>query len=547
MPLRKLALAILALAALLLPYTAHAQNPDAANHVLTELAGHGYDVTAVGNYTDANGAPVPDTYYVQIETYTNDLDAEPLHEQWVAGFVALSRNYSTAKLLLVLLHYDHYLYVFQVSGLAFRQAVESYKTGDGSAWDQLGSQVRTGVRIWDQTAKQYLNEKDFTHKSQIEKKNTYKDFGGVAKPPLPPTNPDPNAPAENIWFDYSTTFLPADGSARAVLMTTLEDHAYQALPDRQVFFSIDPQGRDPKELGARQTNSFGMARVEVRSSDALGEVVARTRTLDHNAAGRIVIGKSPGTDLAKQREAIVSGLTSQGYADAAMAVSEYTHVTGKVYVTGIVQSRISSNAFDRAVYSQMARMSGTLLAVIPGVTDLELRLLWNSPDGHDYIMYFQVSPEKWAEFVNGTINEYQFWQSVQYLAAYDENGHRVGDKDFLNKNFGAANKNQATSAQRSVTSTLTQEEWGAQLNVGTFLIPVAGSGDNFTVEWSGGAQSFALYATPDFVKPILTLARDGDQSALQSLRLSSGQYLFAVAGDAPPAGVTLNYTEHLSR
>jgi hypothetical protein len=524
------------------PELAHAQNPDPADLVKTELVGTGYDVTAVGFFPDSSGQPRSDAVYAQIETITNDLGNRYLANQAIDGFEALNRYYPNATTLISVLHYDHYLLFFQTTPQDLDPLVRK-QMGRADFWPG----VRTNVHIYDTAAKEFVGEKDFVDKSQIDKNQTGKDFSGQSPNVIPTPAPNDNVKPEHILLEPSTTYLPADGATQAFLLASLSDANFNGLGGRAVDFAYEVQGQDEKSLGSESTDAYGTARANVTSSQPLDQVLLRASTTALNAAVQIVVGAPPGASKKAQVQAVVQGLTNQGYSDVDAESDQYTGPAGQKENEAVASVRVQSKSFDRAAYSQLIRSFGTLRTVMPDANLLIALLLFRSKDGHDYTLVYSVRPPDWDAFVDGQIGEVEFWQRVAYNGAVDENGNRVGDKNFLDKNFGASGGPAELSSPRSVQSTLTAETWGEQLNVGAFQVPIGGSADGFSLaDSSGSAAGFELFATPDYTQPIFHFSQGDNLSALSALQLAQGQYILQVEGAHAPARVLLNYVEHLA-
>lgn len=519
-----------------------AQNPDPGQAVLSELVGDGYDVIGVGNFPDAQGNPQADSVYAQMETITADFDSRYIVEQAVQGFDVLNRFFPGAKSLIVVLHYVHYLYFFQTNPQDWDDYNQERVTSR-AFWDG----VRDGARVYDITAGKYISRKDFIEKSQVEKNQTDKDFSGLPKNPIPPADTNPSAKPENILLEPATTYLPADGKSEGFLLASLSDHDYAALPGRDVAFTYEAQGQEEINLGHAVTDAFGTARAKVVSSQEWNDVLLRANTTTLNADAQIYVGAPPGNDFKAQAAAVIKGLESQGYQDAGAEYDENTGPAGQSFRAGVASVRVNSKSFDRAVYSQLSRMIGTLRMVMPQANFLRPILIY-AKGGRDYYLLYQVSTDLWDAYIKGQIGENQFWQSIEYDGAVDENGNPVGSKDFVDKDFGASDSQPVTNAPRTVESTVTKEEWGDQLTLGSFLVAIGGSADNFTVgELSGNTSGFTIYATPDFNTPIFRYTVGDERSELTALRLEQGQYVLEIEAANAPAKVQLKYVEHLVR
>lgn len=526
----------------LYPVTARAQDPDPGAQVFNELVGAGFDVVEVGNFPDAQGNPDPNAVYAEMETVTTDLNDRYILNQTLTGFKALNKYFPNEQYYVVVLRFDRWLMLLVTNPQDWDDFfAQRVKTAD--YWNTIRSQVR----IFDTVDKKFVTSKDFTNINQTNKNQTNKDFSGQGKSPLPPVNTNPSAQAENILFEPSTTYLPADGTSQAYLLATLTDRDYAGLPGRGVYFTYEARGQDERPLPLAQTDQFGTARSKIASSRALDLVLLRASTSTLNAQAQILVGAPPGNDSKAREKAVVDGLKSQGYQDADAGYLESTGPAGNTIRQALAAVRVTSNAFDREVYSQLARMMGTLRTVMPDAGFLRPLLLYAAADGHDYTMLFTMPSEIWDAYIRGAIGENQLWSSLSYDGAVDENGVRTSDKDFLSKNFTRTKQTHYSSVARTVESTLTTETWGDQLTIGSFLVPVGGFADTFSAtELSGSATGFTIYETPDYNNAVLTYTR-GDESVLNSVRLDAGQYVISVNATSAPAKLVLQYIEHLGR
>jgi hypothetical protein len=540
---RILLLAVVGLALLFIPPPlAYAQNPEPTDQVVSELVGAGYDVVQVGYLKDAQGNLDKKSVYAEMETITMDFQDRYVYRQVLTGYDALATYFPSAQNLLVVLRYDRWLFFFITTAQDWDD-VTAQRVTSAEFWQN----VRNQARIYDSLQQKYITAKDFTSQNQTNKNQTNKDFSGKGDSPLPPVNTNPNAQAENILVEPSTTYLPADGSSQGYLLATLTDQNFAGLPGRGVNFAYEVRGQDEKGLGTAQTDQFGTARARIVSSRVLDQVLLRASTASLNASIQMVVGPAPGSDTSAQEKAVIDGLTSQGYRDADAAYRQVVGPTGQTFKVGIAAVRVTSNTFDREVYSQLSRMLGTMRTVMKDVTTLRPILLYAAADGHDYALLFTLTTDVWDAYVRGDISENQLWSRLSYDGAVDENGVRTDDKNFLSKNFTGAKQTHYSSAPRQVAATLTTETWGDQLTIGSFLVPVGGYADTFSVTaLSGNATGFSLYETPDYNTPIFQYNR-GDDAALGSLRLDSGQYIVGVEGAPAPAKINLQYVEHLGR
>ncbi len=527
----------------LIPHsTANAQGSDSAAQVFSTLVSSGYDVLDVANFPDTQGNPDPNSIYAEMETVTTDFNDRYLINQTLAGFDALAKFYPKEQYYIVVLKYDRFLYFF-VTNPQDWDDVSAKRITILDFW----ANVRNQARILDTVQNKYITPKDFLTINQTNKNQTSKDFSGQADSPLPPVNTNPSAEAENILFEPSTTYLPADGTTQGYLMATLTDKTFSGLPGREVNFSYEVRGQQAKNLAPGQTDQFGTARTKIASSRPLNLVLLNADTTTLNASAQILVGPPPGKDAKSQSKAVIQGLTSQGYQDADADYEEYVGPVGDKSREAYAAVRVTSKGFDREVYSQLSRMLGTMRTVMPNATFLHPLLQYAAADGHDYTLIFTMRVDVWDAYIRGDIGENQLWANLTYNSAVDENGISTNEKNFISKNFSGTQQTNYSSVQRQVIATLTTEEWGDQLTVGSFLVPVGGFADTFSIgELSGSATGFQIYETPDYNTPVFKYAK-GDDAALQSLRLDSGQYVVEVVGATPPAQLTLQFIEHLGR
>lgn len=533
---------VLAAAFWLSPAFTHAQDPEPAVKAFNDLVGAGYDVIEIDAFPDAQGNPDPTSIYALIETVTTDLNDSYIQRQVLRGFRTLYKYFPTKQNFIVVLRYDRWLYFFATNPADWDDVV-----AERVALADFWKVQRAQVRIYDAQERKYVTEKDFLNILQTNKNQTNKDFSGTAKNPLPPINTNPNAEAENIALEPSTTFLPADGTTEAFLLASLTDNQFAGLPTRGVNFAFQVRGQDERALPTAQTDQFGTARSKIASSRHLDLVLLRASTATLNATGQIIVGTPPGNNVKAQEQAVIEGLNSQGYLNADAAFLQATGPTGQVFRQGLAAVRVTSKGFDREVYSQLFRMMGTVRTVMPSASFLRPILLYAAADGHDYSILFSMRADIWDAYIRGDIGENQLWSNLNYDGAVNENGVRVNDKDFLSKNFTGSKQPRVSNVSRTVESTLTTEEWGEQLTVGSFLVPVGGYADTFRItELTDSANGFAIYETPNYNSPVFTFTR-GNEAALSALRLDAGQFIVAVNGSRAPAKIVLEFVEHLVR
>lgn len=531
------------LVGLLNPAAVSAQTPDPATAALAELVGYGYDVIHVDYVSDTAGNPNRKQVFAQMETITSDLNDRYVANQVLSTFQVVGRYFPGADTYFAILQYDRWVYIFACASTDWDDVIQR-RVKPLDFW----TNVRRQARIYDTVSKQYVSEKDFLDQSQLAKNQTNKNFTGQAKPPLPPVNTNPEAQVENILVEPSTTYLPADGRAAAFVFATLTDAAYNGLPGRGVNFTYEVRGQEEKALGTLQTDSFGTARARVVSSRPLDQVLLKAATATLAASAQIDVGPPPGEDREAQARAVKQGLLDQGYTDVDAELYEYTDILGHPQRVALAEARVTSKRFDREVYSELGRMMGTLRTVMSDAPILRPVLDYLAPDGHTYSLLFTMRSDIWDAYVRADMGENQMWQSLIYEGALDENGQRVEDRNFIAKNFSGVDTPTVSSAARSVEATLTNEAWGDQLTVGSFVVPVGGRADTFQLGgMTGSASGLAIYQTPDYKKPVFVFKQGDNASRLTGLVLGAGQYIVQVLGDSPPAGVVLNYVEHLVR
>ncbi|HZQ10059.1 MAG TPA: hypothetical protein VFD70_26015, partial [Anaerolineae bacterium] len=415
---------------LISPFPANAQGPNPADQVFSTLVSSGYDVLKVDNFPDAQGNPDPNAVYAEMETITTNFDDRYLINQALEGFDALAKFYPKEQYYIVVLKYDRWLYFFVTNPQDWDDVLAKRVKGL-----DFWATVRNQARIFDTVQNKYVTPKDFLTINQTNKNQTNKDFSGLADSPLPPVNTNPSAEAENILFEPSTTYLPADGTTQGYLLATLTDKNFSGLPGRGVNFSFEVRGQEPKNLPSAQTDQFGTARTKIASSRPLDLVLIHADTTTLDASVQILVGTPPGKDADKQKQAVIDGLTSQGYRDADADYEEYTSPVGAKFRESYAAVRVTSKSFDREVYSQLSRMLGTMRTVMPDATILNPLLQYAAPDGHDYTLIFTMRAEIWDAYVRGDIGENELWANLDYNSAVDENGVRTNEKNFVSKNF----------------------------------------------------------------------------------------------------------------
>lgn len=517
-----------------------AQDPDPADQAVAFLTGKGYAVSEVNYATDGQGKPRPDAVYVLMEAVSGNLEHPDVPPQVVWGFMAVHQYYPRAQIVSSVLAYRQYWIFFQTETVDLDRFLD--RALDGTAfWNG----VRGRVRIYDRVKRAFTDEKTFTATTQTGKDQTTKDFRTVAANPVP--TPIAGAqPGGALWLEPSTTYLPASPHASAVMMATLLDSGYAPLATKPVTFTYQVRGRDLQAAGARVTDTNGAARASVDGAPDFDSVLLRVSTESLNSQISIVVGPTSAR-MADRESAVKKGLGRQGYSGINVDYWSTTRATGETENSAYVELRIISQSFDRSVYSELSRALGTLRTIFPLANELYVALIFRM-DGRDWQLLWNANVADWDQLVAGAKSETEFWRSLHYLGAYDENGNRLDDKNFIDKNFGAGTGAREARVTRSLESTLTAEEWGEQWRGSEFVITPGSYADGMSVaEWSGTATSFVIFQAPDFVNPVLAHRREDSAAELKKAVLGQGQYLFAVVAPGAPAAVQLDYVEHLPR
>ncbi len=145
------------LLAMWLPSGTRAQNPDPADLVFANLVTAGYDVIEVGVPRDAQGNPMPDSVYVQMQTITLNYDDDYIISQVVQGLRALAKYYPHTRNRFVVLQKDNWLLLFNTTAADWDDL--NAKRITGATW---WKQVRNGLRFYDRTQQKCITAKDFT-------------------------------------------------------------------------------------------------------------------------------------------------------------------------------------------------------------------------------------------------------------------------------------------------------------------------------------------------------------------------------------------------
>lgn len=512
-----------------------AQEPDPADEAKAFLTAKGYTVTDVNYSNDDHGKPLANSVYVLMDAVGGDLDQPDLQAQVIWGFAALSQYYPRVELLNSILAYKQYWIMFHSTSQDF---VFPDATLPGATF---WSQVRSQVRIYDRVKNSFVDEKDFTG-DQTVKDQAGKDFGATPSNPVP--TPIPSAlPGGTLWLEPSTTYLPADKNAQAAMMATLLDSRYAPLANRPLAFSYQAPGDDAQSAGTQSTDANGAARAHVAGSRDFNSLLLRASTESLNSQVSIVVGPVPATK-ADEIKAAVRGLSKQGYAGVDVSYYSDTSATGELTNYATVEMRMESQTFDRTVYSQLSRGMGTLRTMFPKANEVDVGLIFHK-DGHDWELLWSAQVAYWDQLVAGQISENEFWRNLRYEGAFDENGNRLDDKDFVDKNFGAG-AGKSASVTRTLESAITHEDWGDQWHGQEFVVLPGSYADSFgSAIFDGNATALQIFQSPDFTTPIVTYARGDNADKLAGLRLGQGQYLFAVVGPTAPASAQVTYVEHL--
>lgn len=510
-----------------------AQEPDPADQVKSFLTAKGYTVIEVDYYPDAQGKPCPEVVYALMNAVSGNLDSADTAAQVVLGFHALRKYFPRAETLMTVLNYRQYAIFFFTSSTTFDQFAHNEIRSD-----VFWRGVRSKIQIYDWVRKAYTDEKDFKSNNQ-----SGKDFRTTPPNPVPPPPP---APSKDIVLrlEPSTTYLPADDKTSVTLIATFLDANYAPLVGRTLSFSYEVTGQDTRSLGTQATDSNGTARAQVKAPLDTDALLLRVSTEALNSQVSIVVGP-PVTAKAEQVEAVIEGLTKQGYAEVDADFISRKSATGEVTNTAYAVMRMASPTLDRAFYAQLSRGFGTLRTVFPIANRLVVILIYRT-EGRDWYLYWKAQTAHWDQFVAGKISETDFWRYLEYLGAYDADDNPVEDKNFLDKNFGAGGSSKEARVTRTLESTLKRESWGEQWRGQEFVILPGSYANSFTlVELSENATAIQIFQSPEFRTPILEFKRGDSLDTLKKWRLGQGQYLFAVIAPKSPAIARMTYVEHL--
>lgn len=517
-----------------------AQEPEPADQVKVFLTAKGYTVIEVDHYPDAQGKPRLDVVYALMNAVSGNLDSADIAAQVVLGFHALRKYFPRAETLMVVLNYRQYGIFFSTSNTAFDQFVQGEVRSD-----VFWRGVRGKIQIYDWIKKAYTDEKDFKSNNQ-----TGKDFGVTPPNPVPPPVPTPSKDIV-LRLEPSTTYLPADDKTSVTLIATFLDANYAPLVGRALNLSYEVTGQDTRTLGTQATDSNGTARAQVKApldTDALllrvSTDVGAGLTTPLNSQISIVVGP-PVTAKTEQVNAVIEGLTKQGYVEVDADFISRKSATGEVTNTAYAVMRLASQSLDRAFYSQLSRGFGTLRTVFPTSNRLVVILIYRT-EGRDWYLYWKAQTAHWDQFVANQISENDFWRYLEYLGAYDEEDNPIEDKNFIDKNFGAGGSSKEARVTHTLESTLKRESWGDQWRGQEFVILPGSYADSFTlVELSDSATAIRIFQSPEFRTPILEFKRGDSFDTLKKWRLGQGQYLFAIVAPTSPAIARMTYVEHL--
>lgn len=519
----------------LLPSSALAQGEEQdpnALQVRATLEARGYQVLEVGFAVDDSGRQDRSMVYVVMPAVEPQLDSDTTIRQVVFGLGALRDVYTKAEILVVALQVEQYWLLYPSTSQRFDDWFNEL-----IGFDEFWNPIRRALKILDTETGRYISEKDFTSKDFVNK-----DFGGGA--PSPPTE-EPRRGDQNILLQPSTFFLPADGETIGLALAQLSDRQGRPLTGQEVGFSFVATGADPQDLGTISTNqAAGIAIRPFTASRALGEVLIRASTGSQNAAVPILVDRSPQTADALQA-ALKEAYAIEDYIFGGIGREQGTNYMGDKQDIVWIESVMDQQSFNRRVANQALRSFGTMRTLFPESTQFINALDWHDPNGQLYFILHMLLASAVDEWLNGDITAEALLARSEFMVL-DQNGNRVGGKDFINKNFTPTD-GPSVDVPRTVTATVTEESWGDQLTVGIFRVPLGGSADGFSVEaLEGKATGFELFDNGAMAVPLVSWQKGDDQSALKALRLNEGQYLLTVLGPAP-AGVTLRYIEHQSR
>ncbi|HYN88913.1 MAG TPA: hypothetical protein VER55_10295, partial [Ardenticatenaceae bacterium] len=283
------------------------------------------------------------------------------------------------------------------------------------------------------------------------------------------------------------------------------------------------------------------------ASRALGAVLVQAATETQAAAVSLLVEEEPDN----RRElfgALTEAYEAEDYEFLAAGTWEGTTYAGVLYHQAYIFSTLEEQSFNRRVANQILRSFGTMRMLYPDATELQNVLEWTDSDREQYLLLHSLPASVFDEWVAGRLTAEDLLSRAQ-LFIYDSDWNVVrGGKDFIVKSFTPPEDATGVDAPRSVTATLTEEEWGEQHTAGVFRVAVGGSADSFEIaELTGSATGFVLYDNSAVAAPLVTWHEGDDESDLSALRLAEGQYILAVEGGPAPASVTLNYVEHQSR
>jgi hypothetical protein len=516
------------------------------NDISAYLAGFGYRVDTVGHPTRQDGSAEAGTVVVlmpmQSPSYRlgqSVLEDPETQRQLSVAFAAVARFYPSARHVAVGLVRGDRALVFPALTSEVRAAHEGRLS-----IEQFWAGVESEATLLDTRTWEPVYDRDFVHK----------DFSGTSgwKGLLPPNAEaqkalPPGAVGGQIRIQPSSAYLPE--GQELVLVATLLTADGQPLPGQSVRFFYTPEGGEPQQIAVLTTGADGAARARFTAPpDLEGTVVMGAN--HSQSQSQTGAGLSPGALSAQAPLRIgppVSGPAALGVVTGSLALQGY-NVLNAAYDASkgraSVLAEIAAPRFDLRVRGQVLSMAGTLFAVLPAQV-AEPVLLYRS-GGDSFQLVFRVERADWQAWLAGASDEAQLWRDIRLAAVVDaRTGQRIDQRDFISKNFSDAVDTTGITVEKEVESTLAREAWGDQLYPGRFRVPVGAFADSFDVRERTPGTEFAVYSSTDPTAPVYASAQDPDGSRLRSLRLSTGQYLMAVASTGAPARVRLSYVEHL--
>ncbi len=521
----------------------YADDSEAADQVTAFLTAKGYTVTEVGNLTDDQGNLRPDVVYVAMDAASNNLDSQEMANQAIWGMYALRKYYPRATQIFSAPVYQRYIFFFSTTAATFDKYLKNQIT-PSAFW----SDIRSKVRVYDLVNKRFIDEKDFTQQNQTDKNQTDKNFGNNNPNPVP--TPIPGAPGKGatLWLEPSTTYLPRDNKTTAVLIGTLLDANFTPTANSSLDFAYEPEGGDEQALGSKITDANGSARTNVKAPRDTEGLLLRASTASLNSQVSVLVGPAV-TNTGDRKSAVAEALQAQGYTDVDVGYETSKRPTGETDNYVIVLMRMTSKTLDRGFYSQMTRGYGTARTLFPDANHLYNYLIYRK-DGHDFVLVWHTGTANWDQFIAGKLSESEFWRYNEFVGAFDENLNRIDEKNFVDKSFcgkGGCGTKEAR-VNRSLESTITKESWGDPWHGQEFVILPGSYADTFRLtELSGSASAIQVFQSPEFRTPLLEYKKGESADKLNTWRLGQGQYIFAVVGQAAPAGAKMTFVEHITQ